>query len=180
MDKANTENFEFVAGTPKDDMIMGLCFPISIMFPALATYLIIFYSGMYASFKNSPLLFRVFVFVPALCLTYFLIKKIRKNAANKFIVNLDNLNIRIRKNEKEVISGKILSCKIKASNDRLVHIDIKTGEGNISFRARPKEYKTVTGNTSFNPFGTVTISDMETVSALGRKIKNTVEEQKKG
>ncbi len=75
MDKANTENFEFAAGTPKDDMIMGLCFPISIMLHALATYLIIFYSGMYASFKSSPLLFRVFVFAPALCLTYFLINK---------------------------------------------------------------------------------------------------------
>ena len=76
MDKANTENFEFVAVTPKDDMIMGLCFPISIMFPALATYLIIFYSEMYASFRSAPLLFRAFVFVPALYLTYFLISKL--------------------------------------------------------------------------------------------------------
>ena len=171
------KKFEFVAGTSKDDIVMGLCLPVSIMLPALTTYLIIFYSERYASFRSAPLLFRAFVFVPALYLTYFLIKKARKNAANKFVVNLDELSIRIWKNEKEVVSGKILSCKIKASNDKLVHVDIGTEEDNISFRARPKEYRTITGNTSFNPFGTGTVSDMETVLALGVKIKNTIEKQ---
>lgn len=129
---------------------------------------------MYASFKTLPLLFKFFVFIPALYLRYFLIKKVRKNAANKFIVTLDNLSIRIRKNEKEVMSGKILSCKIKVVNDKLVYLDIKTKEDSISFKARPKEYKTITGNTSLNPFGTGTISDMKTVLALGRQIKNTI------
>ena len=79
------KKFEFVAGTSKDDIVMGLCLPVSIMLPALTTYLIIFYSEMYASFRSAPLLFRAFVFVPALYLTYFLIKKARKNAANKFV-----------------------------------------------------------------------------------------------
>ena len=172
------DRFEFVAGTSKDDMFIGLCLPAIIVLPTFATYLIIFYLGIATSFKNSHILIRLFAFVPALYLMYFLIKKLRKYISNKFVVYWDNLNIRICKNEKEIISGKALYCNIKVSNDKLVHIDIKTEQGSISFRARPKEYKTLTGKLSFNPFGTATESEMKSLLALGRKIQNTIEEQK--
>ena len=96
------KKFEFVAGTPKSEMIMGLCFPISFMFPILLTYLLLFYSGM-ITYKIHPL-FKFLVFLPAFVISYLIIKKIRKSVAKKFIVYIDKLNIRILENEKEIIA----------------------------------------------------------------------------
>ena len=105
---------------------------------------------------------------------YFLIKNIQKNTTNNFVVYLDNLSIKILKNETEIMSGEIIYCKIKSSNDKLVHIDIKTEEDKITLIARPKVYTTITGNTSYNPFGTGTVSDMKTILTLGRKIQTNI------
>ena len=171
--------FEFVAVTSKDDMLIGLCLPAIVMLPILTAYLLIFYLNLNTSFKDFPLLLRSLVFITLLYLMYFLINKLREYIANKFVVTLDNLYISILKNENEIMSGKLMSCKIKVSNDKLVHIDIKTEQDSISLRARPKEYKSITGNSSFNPFGTGTKSDMEDLLALGRKIQNAIEKQNK-
>ena len=105
------KKFEFMAGTPKSDMIMGLCFPISFMFPILLTYLLLFYSGM-ITYKIHPL-FKFLVFLPAFVISYLIMKKIRKSVAKKFIVYIDKINIRVVENEKEIMAGKILFCKIK-------------------------------------------------------------------
>ena len=114
------KKFEFVAGTPKSDMIMGLCFPIGFMFPILLTYLLSFYSGM-ITYKVHPL-FKFLVFLPAFVISY---------------LGIDN-----RK---------------------------------ISFILRPKEYKTITGATSFNPFGISDISDMSRLLTLGREVHELIE-----
>ena len=106
------KKFEFVAGTPKSDMIMGLCFPIGFMFPILITYLLLFYSGM-ITYKVHPL-FKFLVFLPAFVISYLIMKKIRKSVAKKFIVYIDKINIRVVENEKEIMAGKILFCKIKS------------------------------------------------------------------
>lgn len=56
------------------------------------------------------------------------------------------------------------------AEDKFVMLDIVTEDEKISFRARPREYKTLTGNTSFHPFGTSDSDDMEQLTILGREI----------
>ena len=170
-----TKKFEFMAGTPKSDMIMGLCFPIGFMFPILLTYLLLFYSGM-ITYKVHPL-FKFLVFLPAFVISYLIIKKIRKSVAKKFIVYIDKLNIRILENEKEIIAGKISFCKIKSNHDKLLKVDIGIDNRKVSFISRPKEYKTITGATSFNPFGISDISDMSRLLTLGREVHELIEKQ---
>ena len=169
------KKFEFSAGTPKSDMIMGLCFPIGFMFPILLTYLLLFYSGM-ITYKVHPL-FKFLVFLPSLVITYLIIKKIRKSVSKKFIVYIDKLNIRVVENEKEIMASKILFCKIKSNHDKLVKVDIGIDNRKISFISRPKEYKTITGATSFNPFGISDISDMSRLLTLGREVQELIEKQ---
>ena len=163
--------FEFKAGTSRDDKILGLLLPTIIGLSTLTAYLIIFYLEKKITPKNSSLTLRYLVFIIALSLMYFLIKNIQKNTTNDFVVYLDNLSIKILKNETEIMSGEIIYCKIKSSNDKLVHIDITTEEDKITLIARPKVYTTITGNTSYNPCGTGTVSDMETLLTLGRTIQ---------
>lgn len=169
------KKFEFVAGTPKSDMIMGLCFPIGFMFPILLTYLLSFYSGM-ITYKVHPL-FKFLVFSPSLVISYLIIKKIRKSVSKKFIVYIDKLNIRVLENKKEIMAGKILFCKIKSNHDKLVKVDIGIDNRKISFISRLKEYKTITGATSFNPFGISDISDMSRLLILGREVQDLIEKQ---
>ena len=169
------KKFEFSAGTPKSDMIMGLCFPIGFMFPILLTYLLLFYSGM-ITYKVHPL-FKFLVFLPSLVISYLIIKKIRKSVAKKFIVYIDKINIRVVENEKEIMAGKILFCKIKSNHDKLLKVDIGLDNRKISFISRPKEYKTITGATSFNPFGISDISDMSRLLILGREVQELIETQ---
>ena len=169
------KKFEFVAGTPKSEMIMGLCFPIGLMFPILLTYLLLFYSGM-ITYKAHPL-FKFLVFLPAFVISYLIMKKIRKSVSKKFIVYIDKLNIRVLENTKEIMAGKILFCKIKSNHDKLVKVDIGIDNRKISFISRLKEYKTITGATSFNPFGISDISDMSRLLTLGREVQELIEKQ---
>ena len=50
---------------------------------------------------------------------------------------------------KEIMSGKISFCKIKSNRDKLLKVDIGIDNRKISFISRPKEYKTITGTTSY-------------------------------
>ena len=117
------------------------------------------------------------MFLPAFVISYLIIKKIRKSVAKKFIVYIDKLNIRILENEKEIIAGKISFCKIKSNHDKLLKVDIGIDNRKISFISRPKEYKTITGATSFNPFGISDISDMSRLLTLGREVQELIEKQ---
>lgn len=110
-------------------------------------------------------------------ISYLIIKKIRKTVSKKIIVYIDKLNIRVVENEKEIMVGKILFCKIKSNHDKLVKVDIGIDNRKISFISRPKEYKTITGATSFNPFGISDISDMAQLLTLGREVQDLIEKQ---
>ena len=104
--------FEFKAGTSRDDKILGLLLPTIIGLSTLTAYLIIFYLEKKITPKNSSFTLRYLVFITALSLMYFLIKNIQKNTTNDFVVYLDNLSIKILKNETEIMSGEIIYCKI--------------------------------------------------------------------
>ena len=67
------------------------------------------------------------------------------------------------------MAGKILFCKIKLNHDKLVKVDIGIDNRKISFISRPKEYKTVTGTTSFNPFG---IDDRSEERRVGKECRS--------
>ena len=51
---------------------------------------------------------------------------------------------------KEIMSGKISFCKAKSDYDKLLKVDIGVDNRKISFISRPKEYKTITGTTSYH------------------------------
>ena len=51
---------------------------------------------------------------------------------------------------KEIMSGKISFCKIKSDHDKLLKVDIGIDNRKISFISRPKEYKMITGTTSYH------------------------------
>lgn len=163
------KKYKFTAGTLRGDMIMGVVFPISFMLPALIIYLVIFYSRIWEYLRGNPLILLI-MFLPGLILSYFIINKIRNKCSKRFIVYLDELDIAVTENENEIMRGKVIFCNLTVVKDKAVMLDIAAGEGKISFRARPKEYKSITGNLSFNPFGTSNIEDMEQLMALGREI----------
>lgn len=73
------------------------------------------------------------------------------------------------------MAGKILFCKIKSNHDKLVKVDIGIDNRKISFISRPKEYKTITGATSFNHFGISDISDMAQLLTLEKVVQDLIE-----
>ena len=51
---------------------------------------------------------------------------------------------------KEIMSGKISFCKTKSGHDKLLKVDIGIDKRKVSFISRLKEYKTITGSTSYH------------------------------
>lgn len=163
------ESFEFRAGTARDDRIMGLSYPAIFMFPILLTRLLIFYLGL----RVDSSLVAILQILPGLWVSYFFIKNIQKRRSRNYLVTLDHLSIRILENGNEILFGYILSCHIKSATDKLVRLDIRTDDGKISYRARPKGNQAST----FNPFGNSSSSDMAVLLSLGQAIKAQMEEK---
>lgn len=166
------EKYELTAVTLKGDIAMGFIYPAIFMFPILAVRLALFYSGIDSHSKAYSIILISLTFT-VLYMSYLLMKEIRERLINKYVVELDKKNIRIWESGKEIMSGPVSSCKIKTKGNArtsAVIVDIHTNTDKISLRARPKEYTTITGRTSFNPFGTGSSSDMNILLALGRKI----------
>ena len=164
--------YQFKSGTSKSDLIMGLGLPAIVGMPALITYLLLFYTRgkVFSEYRLSGLI----AFLPGLFVTCFLMKRIRNHLVKDYVVELVGSNIKIWENGRRVVSGPILHCRMNAIHDKLIRIDISSDTGQISFRARPKEYRAVTGFSSFNPFGTSSSSDMETLLSLGMKIQSAL------
>ncbi|WP_049921704.1 hypothetical protein [Shuttleworthella satelles] len=164
--------YKFKSGTSKSDMIMGLGLPVIVGMPALITYLILFYTrgNMFSEHRLSGLI----AFLPGLVVTCFLMKRMRNHLVKDYVVELVGADIKIWENGRQIVSGPILHCRMNAVRDRVIRIDIFSDVGQISFRARPEEYRTINGFLSFNPFGTSSSSDMETLLSLGVKIRSAV------
>ncbi len=173
------KTYEFTSGTSKGDMIMGLLFPVVLVIPTLTIWLILFYSRIWDALKSSPLMLWI-VPLPGLLLTYLILNKNRNGCRKKFSVYLDKLNIVVTENGNEVMRGKVLFCNLKVTENKFVMLDIATGGEKIAFRSRPREYRTLTGSISFNPFGTSDMKDMEQLTALGREIKGSLDTEGTG
>lgn len=173
------EKYEFTATTAKSDIIIGLISPMIIMFPILGIQLAFFYLRLNDFFKSYSVFLYLLVFV-FLSGSVILVKKIQKNLVKNYVAELYGKNIRIWGNGEEVISGVVSFCKINHKEHKMgaraLSVDIYTDTDKIKFRVRTKEY---TVSSACNPLGTSELSDIETLLSLGRKIKNTLEEQKK-
>lgn len=177
------EKYEFTATTAKSDIIIGLISPMIIMFPILGIQLAFFYLiRLNDFFKSYPVFLYLLVFV-SLGGSVILVKKIQKNLVKNYVAELYGKNIRIWGNGEEVISGVVSFCKINHKKHKMgaraLSVDIYTDTDKIKFRVRAKEYKKITVSSACNPLGTSELSDIKTLLSLGRKIKNTLEEQKK-
>lgn len=170
------KTYRFKAVTAHGDRIIGLCFPAALVLPILATVLVLHYSGLLGLLK----MYRMYwvcwlLFLPGLYMSYLLAGKIRKSVTKDFFIQLDKLDISIRANGNEVMHDEVLSCEIKAAHDKLARVDIYTETDEISFRARPYQYKTITGHLSFNIFGTSSLSDMEKLLEMGEAVMRNME-----
>lgn len=173
------ERYEFTATTAKSDIIIGILFPMFLMLPVLGIQLAIFYLKLNDFFKSQPLFLYTIVLV-FFCISFLLIKKIQGSLVKNFVVELSGRNIRIWCNGKEIVSGEVISCRIKNKEPKLgaraLNVDIDTKGDNIKFRVRSKEYENLSSST-WNPLGTSKPSDVETLLSLGKKIKNAMEEE---
>ena len=173
------ERYEFTATTAKSDIIIGILFPMFLMLPVLGIQLAIFYLKLNDFFKSQPLFLYTIVLV-FFGISFLLIKKIQGSLVKNFVVELSGRNIRIWCDEKEIVSGEVIFCRIKNKEPKLgaraLNVDIDTKGDNIKFRVRSKEYENLSSST-WNPLGTSKPSDVETLLSLGKKIKNVMEEE---
>lgn len=175
------ERYEFRVTTAKADIIIGLAFPMIIMFPILWLQLALFYLRPNSFLKAHP----IFLYLLVLGLIgggFVLIKRIQKSLVRRYTAELCGRSIRICIENRELISGTVSHCnminKEPAAGPRAVSLDIYTDTGKIKFRARAKEYKKITVSFAVNPLGTSEESDIEALLSLGRKIEKVVVEQR--
>lgn len=167
------KKYEFTATTKNGDMIIGLSYSVVFGFIILLVQLGFFYSGLGKVLRKYPPLLILLVFL-VLCVGNFLVKKIQKGVIKHYVVEFDEINIKIKENGKEIMFGEVSFCKVIVKDNKStssINIDIHTYDDKISFRARTKKYITITGKSSFNPFGTSDISDIKILLDLGNKIK---------
>lgn len=103
-------------------------------------------------------------------------EKTTRTLFKKYVVELDGNNIRIWGNDKEIMSGTVIFCEIDYNKqkvgDKALRVDIYTHTDKIKFRARSKHVRTIEGEYTWNPLGTGEVSDIESLLALGRKLKD--------
>lgn len=179
MGKDIMKRYEFKAGNARSDMIMGLSFPAVFGFPILGVQLALFYTGLDKFVKSHPLLLILGMFL-ALFSSYQLMKKIQKCLIKHYVVELDEAYIKIWESEEVILAGDVEFCKIKTHQSIVtssLRVDIRTDVYSISFRSRENEYKSITGSSEWNLFGTGTRADKDTLLSLGRQIKCAIKEQ---
>lgn len=168
------EKYKFTATTSKSDIIIGLASPALFMLPILGIKLAVFYLGAKDFIKENQV--SLFIIV-ATCLAgaFALIKKIQQSLIKDYIVEIYSDNIRVWQGSEELLSGKIIDCrasiKMDEMNAKSVNLDIYTDSGNVKFRARAKEFRTITGVKTSNPLGTSEMRDMDEIYSLAQKIR---------
>ncbi len=168
------EKYEFTATISKSDIIIGLASPALFMLPILGIKLAIFYLGAKDFIKENQV--SLFIIV-ATCLAgaFALIKKIQQSLTKDYTVEIYSDSIRVWQGSEELLSGEIIDCKASIKMDEMnaksVNLDIYTDSGNVKFRARAKEFRTITGVKTSNPLGTSEMRDMDEIYSLAQKIR---------
>lgn len=170
------KKYEFTALTSKNDAIMGMSFVTIFGFSILLFQLGMFYSGLDKTLKSHPVLLLLFIFA-LLAIANILFQKIKETLVKHYRVELDGTKIKIFENGNEMVQGQISDCHTK-DNSRMsvksLRADFYIDDEKISFRVRPKAYKTIQGSTSGNLFGTGSLLDIEELAFLCEEIKAVV------
>lgn len=173
------ERYTFSAATAKSDIYVGLLFPALIMLPILAIQLILFYLNLSDVTRSHPVLFILIIFA---CVNYsfYIAKKMQLRFVKDYIVLLDGSEVTILCDDMEILSGTVVSCKFKDAGSKFfskaVSLDIFTDDKEIKFRARAIDGQSVL-SPNWNPFSTGSISDVDVLLSLGRKLREVHEVQ---
>ena len=171
------ERYTFSAATAKSDVYVGLLFPALIMLPLLAIQLILFYLNLGDVTRSHPNLFILIIFA---CVNYsfYIAKKKQSRFVKDYIVILDGSEVIILCDDTEILSGTIVSCKFKGSSSKFfakaASLDIFTDNEDIKLRTRAREGESLL-SPNWNPFATGSISDVDVLLSLGRRIENVLE-----
>ena len=171
------ERYTFSAATAKSDVYVGLLFPALIMLPILAIQLILFYLNLGDVTRSHPNLFILIIFA---CVNYsfYIAKKMQPRFVKDYIVILDGSEVTILCDDMEILSGTIVSCKFKGSSSKFfakaASLDIFTDYEDIKLRARAREGESLL-SPNWNPFATGSISDVDVLLSLGRRIENMLD-----
>ena len=128
--------------------------------------------------KSHPVLLLLSIFL-LLAVANVLFQKIKEKLVKHYSVELEETKIKIFENGNEMVQGQISGCDTKDHSSMSVkslRADFYVDDSKISFRVRPKTYKTIQGSTSGNLFGTGSLSDIEELVSLCEEIKGVVGE----
>ena len=170
------ERYTFSAATAKSDVYVGLLFPALIMLPILVIQLLLFYLNLSDAVKTHPVLFILIIFT---CVNYsfYIAKKMQSRFVKDYIVILDGSEVTILCDDTEIFSGNIVSCKFKGSGSKFfakaASLDIFTDYEDIKLRARAREGGSLL-SPNWNPFATGSISDVDVLLSLGRRIDDVL------
>ena len=156
------ERYEFVATTTNKEKVINVIIPVAMVGLLVGLVLVSYYFELDNYIKPYSL-FKSLVIVLIIGGCFLLARKLQELFSKKYVVELDGNNIRIWGNDKEIMSGTVIFCEI---------VDIYTHTDKIKFRARSKRVRTIEGEYTWNPLGTGEVSDIESLLALGRKLKD--------
>lgn len=166
------DRYTFSATTAKSDVYVGLLFPAVILLPILAIQLILFFLNLLDIVRSHPVLFvlTIFVFVN---FSFHIASKMQSKFVKEYTVELDGSEVTILCDDKEILSGTVVSCKFKDVNSKFfakaASLDIFTGDEKIQLRSRAREAQSLL-SPNWNPFATGSISDVDALISLGNKL----------
>ena len=173
------ERYTFSAATAKSDVYVGLLFPALIMLPILAIQLILFYLNLSDVTRSHPVLFILIIFA---CVNYsfYIAKKFQSRFVKDYTVILDGSEVTILCDDMEILSGTVVSCNFKGSSSKFfskaASLDIFTDNEDIKLRARASEGESLL-SPNWNPFATGSVSDVDILLSLGRRLEEVHEVQ---
>ena len=171
----NMERYTFSATTAKSDVYVGLLFPALILLPILAIQLILFFLNLVDIVRSHPVLFGlvIFAFVNS---SFHIANKMQSKFVKEYTVELDGSEVTILCDDKEILSGAVVSYKFKDVESKLfakaASLDIFTGDEKIQLRTRAREAQSLL-SPNWNPFATGSITDVDALASLGRRLIDT-------
>ena len=169
------ERYEFVATTTNKEKMITVIFLVTMVGLLVGLALVSYYFELDNYIKPYSL-FKSLTIVLILGGCFLLARKLQELLSKKYVVELDGNNIRIWGNDKEIMSGTVIFCEIDYNKlkvgDKALRVDIYTHTDKIKFRARCRQIRTIEGQYTWNPLGTGEESDIESLLALGRKLKD--------
>lgn len=142
---SETRIYRFKAGTSKDEIIMGLIFPLTFMLPILLILLILefaFPGENITHLVTINSLVEFFLLAPSFVFSFFLIKMIKKKLGHNFVVHIVNEEVVIYIDGDKKLLGNFEKAVVKEKR-QMLRLDICGENGKFTF----------VGRNCHNPFG---------------------------